>query len=91
MKLVIGHPLLPGHLVPLLLYLLAPHLIEQADEGSDVIINRYLPVRLHYGSELLELVQSVRGPLPAVLLFAPGSKVLMVTWPLSAAPLLGCS
>ena len=91
MKLVIGHPLLPGHLVPLLLYLLAPHLIEQADEGSDVIINRYLPVRLHYGSELLELGQSVRGPLPAVLLFAPGSKVLMVTWPLSAAPLLGCS
>ena len=44
MKLVIGHPLLPGHLVPLLLYLLDPHLIEQADEGSDVIINRYLPV-----------------------------------------------
>ena len=34
-KLVIGHPLLPGHLVPLLLYLLDPHLIEQADEGSD--------------------------------------------------------
>ena len=44
MKLVIGHPLLPGHLVPLLLYLLDPHLIEQADEGSDVIINRYFPV-----------------------------------------------
>ena len=86
-KLVIGHPLLPGHLVPLLLYLLDPHLIEQADEGSDVIINRYLPVRLHYGSELLELVQS-SSCCPPLRSWLQGSHG---TWPLSAAPLVGCS
>ena len=70
--------LLPGHLVHPLLDLLDPHLFEQANEGSDVITNRYLPVRLHYGSELLELGQPVHGPLPAVLLLAPGSKALVV-------------